>query len=420
MTPGSAAEVAAVLAACASAGVAVVPFGGGTSVVGGVEPLAGPHGSVIALDLRRLRHCAVDPHVADGTARARAAGARGGGRARRGGRHARPLPAVVRVRDDRRLRGHAVRRPGVSGLRPVRRAGDERRDARPGGTPRDARDAAHRRRARAPRADRRLRGHPGRDHRRHGPGQAGPGGQALRGLDRRRFRGRGRRGPRPRPRGPPARRDAALRRGGNPRLARPLRDDRRQARAPRPLPAAAEAYRRLHDDRRLGGGGGGRGAPPGAVGAHPPRPRGGPPRLGARPCLEPRPVRRPVPARRAARPRLLRRDAGDVAHVVELSGAVHGGRRRAAHGALRPGHAGPRLVPPVACLSRRRLALLHVRLPAPGGSRDRSLAGGEERPPARRSSPRAARSPITTQWDGTTPPTCRPRWGRRASKRCAR
>ncbi len=53
--PGGADEVAAVLAACAEAGVAVVPFGGGTSVVGGVEPLAGDHAAVIALDLARLR-----------------------------------------------------------------------------------------------------------------------------------------------------------------------------------------------------------------------------------------------------------------------------------------------------------------------------------------------------------------------------
>jgi alkyldihydroxyacetonephosphate synthase len=47
-------QVGAVLAACASHGIAVVPFGGGTSVVGGVAPLRGPHSAVIALDLRRL------------------------------------------------------------------------------------------------------------------------------------------------------------------------------------------------------------------------------------------------------------------------------------------------------------------------------------------------------------------------------
>jgi alkyldihydroxyacetonephosphate synthase len=58
--PGSAAEVAVVLAACAEHGVAVVPFGGGTSVVGGVEPLRGGFGSVVTLDLGRLDGLDVD------------------------------------------------------------------------------------------------------------------------------------------------------------------------------------------------------------------------------------------------------------------------------------------------------------------------------------------------------------------------
>ena len=53
-------EVAEVLEACADQGVAVVPFGGGTSVVGGVEPMHGDHESVIALDLRRLDLVEVD------------------------------------------------------------------------------------------------------------------------------------------------------------------------------------------------------------------------------------------------------------------------------------------------------------------------------------------------------------------------
>jgi alkyldihydroxyacetonephosphate synthase len=59
--PGGPAEVAAVLEVCAREGVAVVPFGGGTSVVGGVDPVAGDHARVIALDLRRLRAVEVDP-----------------------------------------------------------------------------------------------------------------------------------------------------------------------------------------------------------------------------------------------------------------------------------------------------------------------------------------------------------------------
>jgi alkyldihydroxyacetonephosphate synthase len=47
-------QLRAVLELCASRALAVVPFGGGTSVVGGVEPLAGEHCAVIALDTRRM------------------------------------------------------------------------------------------------------------------------------------------------------------------------------------------------------------------------------------------------------------------------------------------------------------------------------------------------------------------------------
>ena len=60
LAPESAAQAAAVIDACSSAGVAVVPFGGGTSVVGGVDPVAGPHGALVSLDLAGLRHCEVD------------------------------------------------------------------------------------------------------------------------------------------------------------------------------------------------------------------------------------------------------------------------------------------------------------------------------------------------------------------------
>ncbi len=52
--PASAAEVRAVLEGCASDRIAVVPFGGGTSVVGGVEPLHDGMGAVISLDLARM------------------------------------------------------------------------------------------------------------------------------------------------------------------------------------------------------------------------------------------------------------------------------------------------------------------------------------------------------------------------------
>jgi alkyldihydroxyacetonephosphate synthase len=58
--PPDADAVRRVLDACAAEGVAVVPFGGGTSVVGGIEPVRGPHGRLISLDLARLRAVEVD------------------------------------------------------------------------------------------------------------------------------------------------------------------------------------------------------------------------------------------------------------------------------------------------------------------------------------------------------------------------
>jgi alkyldihydroxyacetonephosphate synthase len=60
LMPADAGQVAALLEACSGEGVAVVPFGGGTSVVGGVDPYAGPHDRMTSLDLRRLRDVAVD------------------------------------------------------------------------------------------------------------------------------------------------------------------------------------------------------------------------------------------------------------------------------------------------------------------------------------------------------------------------
>jgi len=52
--PSGAAQLRALLALCARESVAVVPFGGGTSVVGGVAPLAGGHRGVVSLDMGRM------------------------------------------------------------------------------------------------------------------------------------------------------------------------------------------------------------------------------------------------------------------------------------------------------------------------------------------------------------------------------
>jgi alkyldihydroxyacetonephosphate synthase len=54
-------RVEKVLKACARAGVAVVPFGGGSSVVGGLDALSDGHKAVVSLDLSRLRSVKVDP-----------------------------------------------------------------------------------------------------------------------------------------------------------------------------------------------------------------------------------------------------------------------------------------------------------------------------------------------------------------------
>lgn len=60
LLPADADAVQHALHVCAAEGVAVVPFGGGTSVVGGVEPLRGVHSRLVSLDLARLRGMEVD------------------------------------------------------------------------------------------------------------------------------------------------------------------------------------------------------------------------------------------------------------------------------------------------------------------------------------------------------------------------
>lgn len=60
--PGSSDEVGQILALCVRHNLAVVAFGGGTSVVGGVEPLRGSFDGVITLDMRRMdRLLQLDP-----------------------------------------------------------------------------------------------------------------------------------------------------------------------------------------------------------------------------------------------------------------------------------------------------------------------------------------------------------------------
>jgi alkyldihydroxyacetonephosphate synthase len=54
LLPGEEDEVAAILRYCAAHRIAVVPFGGGTSVVGGLDPVRGQFDAAITMDLRRF------------------------------------------------------------------------------------------------------------------------------------------------------------------------------------------------------------------------------------------------------------------------------------------------------------------------------------------------------------------------------
>ena len=60
LLPPDAQAIGRVLEVCAAEGVAVVPFGGGTSVVGGVAPLRGAHARLVSLDLAALHEVAID------------------------------------------------------------------------------------------------------------------------------------------------------------------------------------------------------------------------------------------------------------------------------------------------------------------------------------------------------------------------
>ena len=137
--PADAGEVRMILEACADEDVAVVPFGGGTSVVGGVEPLRDGREAVITLDLGRIGQRGwCRQALADGDA--------GRGPARPGGRaalaaprpHARPLPPVVGVRDRRRMGRDALGRPGLDRVRRDRQARQRAAVHRAGGRVRPA------------------------------------------------------------------------------------------------------------------------------------------------------------------------------------------------------------------------------------------------------------------------------------------
>ena len=111
VAPGDAAEAQQVIYACSEEGVAVVPYGGGTSVVGGAGAAARPLRRADLARPRAARRAAV-------ARRALAArrGSAGGTRLpeadhalARHGLHARPHAAELRVGDGRRLRRRRAR-----------------------------------------------------------------------------------------------------------------------------------------------------------------------------------------------------------------------------------------------------------------------------------------------------------------------
>ena len=293
------------IAACAQAGVAVVPFGGGTSVVGGVDAVRGAHAAAIALDLAPDGPGAgPGPGVAD---RARGAGPDGArARAAAGHRraHARPLPAVVRVLDAsaagwpraRRARPRPASGGSTSWSRPCRcetPAGTlDTRDVPASGAGPSLRElvvgsegvlgvitAATLRVREAPgRAPLRgvVGGHVRPGRRGHAPARAG------------------RRAPR---------RVPAVRRGRDP-ADRRHGLQRRPRRATRPhLPAPARPGGRLPADRRLRGRPRRRRPPPRPLRRDAARRRRRVPRRALGPGVARRALRRPLPARRAAGPR---------------------------------------------------------------------------------------------------------------------
>ena len=121
--PPTEADVVAVLDWCASAGVAAIPYGGGSSVVGGVECAVGDGVRRCGLDRpRRARPRARGrPGLAGGPHPGRRARPGAGGPAPPARLHAAPLPAVVRALDARRLAGHPLRRPLRQRVHPHRR-----------------------------------------------------------------------------------------------------------------------------------------------------------------------------------------------------------------------------------------------------------------------------------------------------------
>ena len=165
--PRDEADVERVLDWCSDAGALAVPFGGGTSVVGGVEPReADGYSGSVSIDLKRLdRVLEIDRVSRTARIQAGALGPALEQQLQTGWAHAPPFPAVVRVLDPRRLARHARGRTLRHRSHPHRRLDrvDPRDHARRSlGEPAAA---GKRRRAEPGPHAARLGGHARRDHR---------------------------------------------------------------------------------------------------------------------------------------------------------------------------------------------------------------------------------------------------------------
>ena len=115
-------EVQALLEVASRHRVAVVPFGGGTSVVGGLVARRDGYAGVVSLDLVRMKRLlSVDPVSMTATLEP---GLRGPEAEALLGEHGLTLghfPQSFEYAIDRRLRGHPLERPVVGRVRPLRR-----------------------------------------------------------------------------------------------------------------------------------------------------------------------------------------------------------------------------------------------------------------------------------------------------------
>ena len=387
--PGSHDEVAAVLAWAVEHHVAVVPFGGGTCVTGGLAARRDGFAGLVSLDLVRMKRLRRRrPRVDDRGARAGAARPGGRGAARRGGADARPLPAVLRVRHDRRLRGH----PLVAAS-PAPATAASTRSSSASGSPRRAASSGSAPHRRTP---------PGPDLRQLFLGSEGafgvitevtvrvrrlPEREGLRGLALAVLRRRRRRDAHAGPGRAAADGAPALRRGRDRDQPGPPRRDRRRVR------------RRLPDDHRLRGHARARSPPSG--------PRS--PRCSTASAVR-RSARRPATAWAHGRfnAPYLRDSLLDVGVLVEtLETATFWSNREALYAGVKAAleqHAGrgdAGALPHLARLRDRLLALLHGR--RQGSRPTRCRSGWPPRPPpTTRSSPPARPSPTTTRSAPTT------------------